>query len=84
MYKYVTLHPHPFIAHQLAFLTPGILPASALIRNWYCDTQDQSKSRPMPARLQQSLLTRAILKSWKTPLPFPPIVHRFLICVGRV
>lgn len=29
-------------------------------------------------------LTRAILKSRETPLLFPPIIHLFLICVGRV
>lgn len=52
----------PPVNYQLAFFTPGILPASAFIRNW----------------------NLAILKSLKTPRPFPPIMHRFRICVGRV
>jgi hypothetical protein len=26
------------VIYQLAFFTPGRFPASALIRNWYCDT----------------------------------------------
>jgi len=40
---------------------------------------------PPPAGLLNvDSLTLAILKSLKTPLPLPPIVHRFLICVGRV
>lgn len=36
------------------------------------------------SHLDESGPTRAILKSWKTPLPFPPIMHLFLICVLRV
>jgi hypothetical protein len=37
-----------------------------------------------PIRLGKSCHTLHSLKSLKIPRPFPPMIHRLLICVGRV
>ena len=67
--------------HQLAFLTPGILPARAfsLKGNYTCPMSDQDISC-----MYGIGLTLAILKSFSTPLDFPPSIHLLLICVDLV
>lgn len=37
-----------------------------------------------PDQCRVGALTRAILKSLNTPRPFPPSIHRLLICVDLV
>ncbi len=77
--------------YQLAFFTPGRSPASASIRKLYC-VPDISGVVIMPRiinmlrvwKIHVLELTLDSRKSLKIPLPFPPSIHRFLICVGRV
>jgi len=111
--------------YQLAFLTPGIFPASAFIRKLYCNHRGLASvawwpkwsdpRRACPSSLVDSndsprwthvcqalenkvfqeqwqtryikedhLPTRLILKSLNIPLPLPPSIHLFLICVDLV
>lgn len=69
------------ISHQLAFFTPGMLPARAFKRNWNCTRCSVCMPPAFKIRKQ---LTLAMRKSLSTPLPFAPMIQRFLICVGRV
>lgn len=84
-------------SYQLAFLTPGIFPFSACIRNMNCGHKSRQQAMPPappssihlfpspPLRISyMEKHTLLILKSLKIPLPLPPIKHRFRICVGRV
>jgi hypothetical protein len=67
--------------YQLAFFTPGMLPASACIRKLNC----QVSALQHPVSVFCGIrLTLDILKSPRIPLPFPPRIHRFRIWVGRV
>ena len=70
--------------HQLAFLTPGRLPARAFIRKQYCTYIYLSPHWHVLEGVAEPGLTRAMLKSRRTPLPLPPSIHRFRICVGLV
>lgn len=84
-------YPMPLRVYQLAFLTPGIDPAKAFTRKLYCEhnicqhlTHECIHSLKSAARRIQDPRTLDILKSLNIPLPFPPSIQRFLICVGRV
>lgn len=44
---------------------------------------EDSASNPTYLTIDRGL-TLAIAKSLNTPLPLPPSIHRFRICVGRV
>jgi len=78
--QYPTLRVVDILPHQLAFFTPGMLPARAFRRNW--NYTQRSACRPLDPTATQ--LTLAMRKSLSTPLPFAPMIQRFLICVGRV
>ncbi len=74
-------HPklHLFL-YQLAFFTPGKLPASACNLKLYCyplATHPRGTNQPKRRTLD-------ILKSLKIPRPLPPRIHRLRIWVGRV
>ena len=82
--------PKPSLVYQLAFFTPGKLPASACNRKLYCQKiqprlpilgSDDKKGR---RRKKNTGRTLDILKSLRIPLPLPPRIHLFRIWVGRV
>lgn len=81
------------ILYQLAFLTPGKSPDSAFILKLYCNRRNMiSIIRTLyplqhpsyPGVIINKIHTLDILKSLRIPLPLPPKIHLFLICVGLV
>lgn len=72
------------LLYQLAFFTPGMLPAMACIRKLYCTCR---QFRSLRGRVTWELGRRPTLDSLKSrniPLPLPPSRHRPRIWVGRV
>lgn len=85
--------PYPCLhsdSYQLAFFTPGILPAKALTRKLYCrekrcQLRFNTASHPLVDSCHDIWThTLVILKSLSTPRPLPPSIHRLRICVERV
>ena len=82
-----------FVSFRRSHFAPTNLPSLLQVnyrpmRSFGIDTTSVSiysvlpGSRPLSFRNHQR--TRDIRKSLNMPLPFPPMIHRFLICVGRV